>query len=202
MQKTPTPGPWIPWTPSFPSHRLGPAHRQAPPDPADRGAVAGLSAQTRCAGAARGQKTPHLSAHSGSHVDHRGADLGNPSPHAGERHRGRVRGGADYFETAAEATEEDGLSPVCLTLCAHCGSVAAGSDSELFLCKKVQEGGADFRISCHTFRHSFAVHLLLHGRPLKVVSQLLGHRSVDSTEIYTNVLTVDAAHFLDGVDFH
>ncbi|MEW8492454.1 MAG: tyrosine-type recombinase/integrase [Candidatus Thiodiazotropha taylori] len=33
-------------------------------------------------------------------------------------------------------------------------------------------GGADFRISCHTFRHSFAVHLLLHGRPLKVVSQL------------------------------
>ncbi len=63
-------------------------------------------------------------------------------------------------------------------------------------------GGSDFRISCHTFRHAFAVHLLLHGRPLKVVSQLLGHRSVDSTEIYTNVLTVDAAHFLDGVDFH
>ncbi len=63
-------------------------------------------------------------------------------------------------------------------------------------------GGADFRISCHTFRHSFAVHLLLHGRPLKVVSQLLGHRSIDSMEIYTNVLTVDAAHFLDGVEFH
>ncbi|MEW8660688.1 MAG: tyrosine-type recombinase/integrase [Candidatus Thiodiazotropha endolucinida] len=63
-------------------------------------------------------------------------------------------------------------------------------------------GGADFSVSCHTFRHAFAVHLLLHGRPLKVVSQLLGHRSVDSTEIYTNVLTVDAAHFLDGVEFH
>ena len=63
-------------------------------------------------------------------------------------------------------------------------------------------GGAEFAISSHTFRHSFAVHLLLHGRPLKVVSQLLGHRSIDSTEIYTNVLTVDAEHFLDGVDFH
>lgn len=63
-------------------------------------------------------------------------------------------------------------------------------------------GGAPFTISAHTFRHSFAVHLLLHARPLKVVSQLLGHRSVDSTEIYTNVLTVDVAHFLDGVDFH
>lgn len=63
-------------------------------------------------------------------------------------------------------------------------------------------GGAPFQISAHTFRHSFAIHLLLHGRPLKYVSQLLGHKSVDSTEIYTNVLTVDGAHFLDRVDFH
>lgn len=63
-------------------------------------------------------------------------------------------------------------------------------------------GGAPFKITAHTFRHSFAIHLLLHGRPLKYVSQLLGHRSVDSTEIYTNVLTVDGSHFLDGVDFH
>ena len=63
-------------------------------------------------------------------------------------------------------------------------------------------GGAPFPISCHTFRHSFAIHLLLHGRPLKYVGQLLGHRSIDSTEIYTNVLTVDGSHFLEGVDFH
>lgn len=63
-------------------------------------------------------------------------------------------------------------------------------------------GGADFRISSHTFRHSFAIHLLLHGRPLKYVSQLLGHRSIDSTEIYTNVLTIDGGHFLEGVAFH
>lgn len=63
-------------------------------------------------------------------------------------------------------------------------------------------GGAPFKITAHTFRHSFAIHLVLHGRPLKYVSQFLRHRSVDSTEIYTNVLTVDGAHFLDGVDFH
>jgi site-specific recombinase XerD len=62
-------------------------------------------------------------------------------------------------------------------------------------------GGAD-QYHCHTFRHSFAIHLLLHGRPLKIVSQLLGHKSIESTEIYTNVLTVDGGHFLDGVDFH
>lgn len=56
-------------------------------------------------------------------------------------------------------------------------------------------GEPPFKIGCHTFRHSFAVHLLLHGRPLKFVSQLLGHRSVESTEVYTNVLTFDGAHF-------
>jgi len=63
-------------------------------------------------------------------------------------------------------------------------------------------GGAPFRISAHTFRHSFAIHLLLHGRPLKYISTLLGHKSIDSTEIYTNVLTIDGGHFLQGVDFH
>ena len=63
-------------------------------------------------------------------------------------------------------------------------------------------GGSPFTISAHTFRHSFAIHLLLHGRPLKYVSQLLGHKSMDSTEIYTNVLTIDGGHFLQGVEFH
>lgn len=63
-------------------------------------------------------------------------------------------------------------------------------------------GGSPFNITCHTFRHSFAIHLLLHGRPLKIVSQFLGHKSIESTEIYTNVLTVDGGHFLEGVDFH
>jgi len=63
-------------------------------------------------------------------------------------------------------------------------------------------GGATFSISCHTFRHSFAIHLLLHGRPLKVIAKFLGHRSIESTEIYTNVLTIDGGHFLEGVDFH
>jgi len=63
-------------------------------------------------------------------------------------------------------------------------------------------GGAPFSISCHTFRHSFAIHLLLHARPLKIVSQFLGHQSIESTEVYTNVLTIDGGHFLEGVDFH
>lgn len=63
-------------------------------------------------------------------------------------------------------------------------------------------GGAPFKLHAHTFRHSFAVHLLLHARPLKLVSQLLGHRSIASTEIYTNVLSSDWGHLLKGVSFH
>lgn len=55
----------------------------------------------------------------------------------------------------------------------------------------MQVGGEPtFKIGCHTLRHSFAIHLLLYGRPLKFVSQLLGHRSAESTENYTNVLTL------------
>ena len=66
----------------------------------------------------------------------------------------------------------------------------------------VRRSGIEKRATSHTFRHSFAVHLLLHARPLKIIGQLLGHRSIQSTEVYTHVLTVDAGHFLDGVDFH
>lgn len=51
-------------------------------------------------------------------------------------------------------------------------------------------------------RHSFAIHLLLHGRPLKIVTQLLGHKWIESTEIYTNGLTADGGHFLDGMECH
>jgi len=62
-------------------------------------------------------------------------------------------------------------------------------------------GGAPFPISAHTFRHSFAIHLLLHGRPLKYVSRLLGHRSIESTEIYTSVLTIDGGISWKGWSF-
>ena len=65
-----------------------------------------------------------------------------------------------------------------------------------------QVGGAPFSISCKTFRHSFAIHMLLHGRPREVIGKFLGHCSIHSTEIYTNVLTIYKGHFLDGVDFH
>lgn len=52
----------------------------------------------------------------------------------------------------------------------------------------VNKAGIAKRVSSHTFRHSFATHLLQRGQDIRTIQDLLGHKDVSTTMIYTHVL--------------
>lgn len=54
--------------------------------------------------------------------------------------------------------------------------------------RAVRQVGISKKVGCHTFRHSFATHLLENGYDIRTIQELLGHKDVKTTMIYTHVL--------------
>ncbi len=95
-------------------------------------------------------------------------------------------------------------------------TVQKGSDDILFLNRRgkqltramvftiikrlAEKIGLNKNISPHTFRHSFATHLLENGADLRAIQQMLGHESITTTEVYMHV---DRTHLADVMNrFH
>ncbi len=91
-----------------------------------------------------------------------------------------------YLVRARPALSARGAAPSALFLGLR-GQRMSRQSVWLTIKERAEQSGIGLEVSPHTFRHSFATHLLEGGADVRVVQELLGHASVATTQIYTLV---------------
>lgn len=84
----------------------------------------------------------------------------------------------------ADKEDDDALTALLIN---HRGHRITQRGIALIVEKYVRKSGITKKISPHSFRHSFATHLIDHGADIRIVQEMLGHESLSTTQIYTHM---------------